>query len=56
MKQLSKRTGGLLGMLLGTLGTTLLRNLITGKGTIRAVAEFSMPLHPLTNSEIQTYH
>ena len=31
-------------MLLGTLGTSLLRNLITGKGTIRAVAGFSMPL------------
>ena len=27
---------GFLGMLLGTLGTSLLRNLLTGKGTIRA--------------------
>ena len=28
--------GGLLGMLLGTLGARLLGNLLTGKGTIRA--------------------
>ena len=29
--------GGFLSMLLGTLGATLLGNLLTGKGTIRAV-------------------
>ena len=28
--------GGFLGMLLGTLGASLLGNLLTGKGTIRA--------------------
>ena len=28
--------GGFLGILLGTLGASLLKNLLTGKGTIRA--------------------
>ena len=31
-----EQKGGFLGMLLGTLGATLLGNLLTGKGTIRA--------------------
>ena len=31
-----EQTGGFLGMLLGTLGATLLRDLLTGKGTIRS--------------------
>ena len=31
-----EQKGGFLGMLLGTLGASLLRNLLTGKGTIRA--------------------
>ena len=31
-----EQKGGFLGMLLGTLGAGLLRNLLTGKGTIRA--------------------
>ena len=35
MKQ-KKQKGEFLGMLLGTLGASLLGNLLTGKGTIRA--------------------
>ena len=35
MKQKNKRSG-FLNMLLGALGTSLLGNLLTGKGTIRA--------------------
>ena len=31
---------GFLGMILGTLGTSLLGNLLTGKGTIRAGQDF----------------
>ena len=31
-----EQKGGFLSMLLGTLGTSLLGNLLTGKGTIRA--------------------
>ena len=31
-----EQKGGFLGMLLGTLGASLLGNLLTGKGTIRA--------------------
>ena len=31
-----EQKGGFLGMLLGTLGASLLRNLLAGKGTIRA--------------------
>ena len=31
-----KQKGGFLGMLLGTLGASLLGNLLTGKGKIRA--------------------
>ena len=31
-----EQKGGFLGMLLGTLGASLLRNLLTDKGTIRA--------------------
>ena len=51
---------GFLGMLLGTLGASLLGNLLTGKrtirtgeGTVRAGQDFLMPPHPLTNFEIQ---
>ena len=47
-------------MLLGTLGASLLRNLLTGKSTIttgegivRADQDCIMPHHSLTNSEIQ---
>ena len=35
MKQKNKK-GGFLSMLLGTLGTSLLGNLLSGKGTVRA--------------------
>ena len=31
-----EQKGGFLGMLLGTLGASLLGNLLTGKGTVRA--------------------
>ena len=49
-----------LGMLLGTLVASLLGNLLTGKGSIRAGdgtireswSKFLMPPHPLTNFEI----
>ena len=61
MKQ--KQEGGFLGMLLGTLGASLLGNLLTGKCTIRAGKgairesdQFSMPPHPLTNFEIKKYY
>ena len=37
---------GFLGILLGTLGASLLGNMLTGKGI------FLIPLHPLTNFEI----
>ena len=50
-------------MLLGTLGATLLGNLLTGKDTIRAGEDiirsrpgFLMPHHPLTNFERQKYY
>ena len=49
-------------MLLGKLGASLLGNLLTGKGTIRAgegtiteSQDFLMLLYPLTNFEIQMY-
>ena len=50
-------------MLLDTLGARLLRNLLpgkgtirAGKGTIRAGEKFLMPPNPLTNFEIQKYY
>ena len=47
-------------MLLGTLGASLLGNLLAGKDTIRAgegtIREFLMLLHPATNFEIQKYY
>ena len=56
-------------MLLGTLGASLLGNLLTGKGIIRAgdgivrAGEGSkkklnslLPFHPLTNIEISEYY
>ena len=51
-------------MLLGTLGASLLRNLLTGKGTVRAgegvvgagygssIKKALIPPHPLTNFQI----
>ena len=51
MKQLKRKKGGFLSILLGTLGASLLRNLLTGKrviriaeGTIRAGQDFSCSL------------
>ena len=59
-------------MLLGTLGASLLGNMLSGKGIIRAgygskgkgiistgygsKKKFWIPPHPLTNFEIQTYY
>ena len=56
-------------MLVGTLGATLLGNLLPrkgilragsgnkeGKGILRAGYGFLMPRHPLTNFEIQKYY
>ena len=34
-----EQKGGFLGMFLGTLGASLLRNLLSGKGTLRAGEE-----------------
>ena len=34
-----EQKGGFLGMFLGTLGASLLRNLLSGKGTVRAGEE-----------------
>ena len=36
MKKKKKKKGGFLGMLLGTLGDNLFRNMLTGKGILRA--------------------
>ena len=47
-------------MLLGTLGTSLLGNLLSGKRIVRAREGIKkkslMPLHPLTNFEIREYY
>ena len=68
-----EQKGGFLSMLLGTLGASLLGNLLSGKGAVRAGSEnkkgkgilragygskreFLIPLHPLTNFEIQKYY
>ena len=57
-----QRKGGFFGMLLGTLGASLSRNLLTGKGkvrgvegTVRAGQDFLMSPHFLTNIEIKDY-
>ena len=67
MKQI-KRKRGFLRMLLGTLGASLLGNLLAGKGVVRAGYgsqgeetikvdyESKGPPHPLTNFEIQKYY
>ena len=36
-----KQEGGFLGMLLGTLGTPMLRNTLTGKGVLRPGREYN---------------
>ena len=66
-----EQRGGFLSMLLGTLGTSLLGNLLTGgKGMMRAgegivragegskkkKLKFLLPFHPLTNIEINEYY
>ena len=61
----NEQKGGFLSMLLGTLGESLLGNILTGKGKSRAGEGFlrvayrsSMKnkLHPLTTFEIQNYY
>ena len=68
--EFKEQRGGFLSMLLGTLGASLLGNLLTGKGIIRAsegivrAGEGSkkkklnllLPFHPLTNIEISEYY
>ena len=70
--EIKEQRGGFLSMLLGTLGASLLGNLLTGKGIIRAgegkgvvrAGEGSkkkqpnllLPFHPLTNIEISEYY
>ena len=57
-----EQRGGFLSMLLGTLGASLLGNLLTGgKGVIGAGEGFKntnllIPFHPLTNFEISKYY
>ena len=64
-----EQRGGFLSMLLGTLGASLLDDLLTknlsGKGVIRAgegviffnfIKKFLIPPHPLTNFEIQAHY
>ena len=48
--------GGLHGMLLGTSGSSLFRNVLAGKGEKRASEGFLLPLHSLNNFEIQRYY
>ena len=54
-----EQKGGFLGMLFGTLGASLLGNLLTGQGKLRAgyrnEKKILVPPHPLTNFEIQKY-
>ena len=47
---------GFLGILLGTLGASLLGDLLAGKFTIRAGKKLLMPHHPLTNFETLKYY
>ena len=51
-----EQKGGFLSMLLGTLGASLLGNMLAGKGIVRAgygnKKKFLIPSHPLTNFEI----
>ena len=58
-----EQRGGFLSMLLGTLGDSLLGNLLTGrKGVTRAgegilkKSNLLIPFHPLTNFEISEYY
>ena len=64
-----EQKSGFLGMLLGSLGASLLGNLLSGKGIVRAgegivrtgygssiKKKVLIPLHPLTNFEIKEYY
>ena len=64
-----EQRGGFLSMLLGTLGASLLGNLLRGKGMMRAgegivragkgakkTLNSLLPFHPLTNIEINEYY
>ena len=63
-----EQKGGFLNMLLGTLGASLLGNLLSGKGSVRAgegivragysssVKKTLIPPHPLTNFEIKEHY
>ena len=51
-----EQKGGILGMLLGTLGASILESLLTAKGVMRANFRILMLPHPLTNFEIQKYY
>ena len=55
-----EQKGGFLSMLLGTLGASLLGNLLAGKGIVRAwfwnTVGFWISPHPLTNFEIKRYY
>ena len=64
-----EQRGGFLSMLLGTLGASLLGNLLTGKGMMRAgegivragegaknYLNSLLPFYPLTNIEISGYY
>ena len=64
--EIKEQRGGFLSMLLGTLGASLLGNLLSGKGSVTAGAGFLRagkgikkalnPVHPLTNIEIEEYY
>ena len=67
--EIKEQRGGFLSMLLGTLGASLLGNLLTGKGIMRAgdgivragdrskkKLNSLLPFHPLTNIEISEYY
>ena len=61
IKRTKEQKGGFLSMLLGTLGASLLGNILAGKGIVRTGCGnkkmgFLMPPHPLTNFEIQKYY
>ena len=65
-----EQKGGFLSMLLGTLGASVLGNLLAGKGIMRAgdgivragsgskknPLNLLLPFHPLTNIEISEYY
>ena len=54
--EVTEQKGRFLSMLLGTLGASLLGNLLAGKGINRAGEGTVTPPHPLSNFEIQKYY